>query len=337
MWKGFMPSWCLLLLVGLLLPLQALRAEERCGGCHAREQHAWAASRHAQAFTNPTFRIAFQAGPRAWCLTCHAPRSAQQGQKALSEGVSCAACHLRGKTVLSSRAPSKAALSAHPIVEEPRLRTATFCAQCHQFDAPVNAELEHHDRFVSSGTPLQDTLSEWRASSFSPSTPCQGCHMREGSHAFPGGHDAALVRGALEVEVRADGPTRVLATVRSRGVGHAVPTGDPYRRLRLTLCADADCKRVLGSTTFARSLKSTDRTYHVQEDTRVPPPTAQAASASRTLEIPLAVPLRPGATWRLVRHHADPRHESRLPPEEAFLEVARGSVSFDTLSPPQAP
>lgn len=335
--KWFVPPWQLLVLVGLLLPLQVLRAEENCGGCHTREQHAWATSRHAQAFNNPTFRIAFQAGPRAWCLTCHAPRSAQLGQKALAEGVSCAACHLRGETVLSAHAPSEAALSVHPMVEEPRLRTAAFCGQCHQFDAPVSAELEQHDRFVSSGTPLQDTLSEWRASSFSRSTPCQGCHMRGGSHAFPGGHDVALVRGALEVEVRADGPTRVLATVRSRGVGHAVPTGDPYRRLRLTLCADADCKRVLGSTTFARSLESTERTYHVQEDTRVPPPTAQVSAPSRTLEIPLAVPLPPGATWRLVRHHADPRHESRLPPDEVSLEVARGSVSFNTLSPPQSP
>jgi hypothetical protein len=155
--------------------------------------------------------------------------------------------------------------------------------------------------------------------------------MREGSHAFPGGHDAALVRGALEVEVRAEGKRRVLATVRSRGVGHAVPTGDPYRRLRLTLCTDADYKRVLGSALFARSLEPTARSYRLEQDTRVPPPTAKAPLPARTLEIPLAAPLPPSATWRLVRHHVDPRHEPRLPPEELSLEVARGAVSFDTL------
>jgi hypothetical protein len=281
--------------------------------------------------------VAFEAGPRSWCLTCHAPLAAREGRKALAEGVSCAACHLRGEAVLSARAPSAEALSVHPVVEDPRLRTADFCAGCHQFDAPVRTPLEHEDRFVPSGMPLQDTLSEWRASSFAPSTPCQGCHMREGSHAFPGGHDAALVRGALEVEVRADGKARVLATVRARRVGHAVPTGDPYRRLRLMLCADADCERVLGSAVFARSLEPTARSYRVEEDTRVPPPTTQVPVPSRTLEIPLAAPLPPGTTWRLVRHHADPRHERRLPSEEVSLEVARGSVSFATLSPDPVP
>jgi hypothetical protein len=145
------------------------------------------------------------------------------------------------------------------------------------------------------------------------------------------------VRGALEVEVRAAEPTRVLVTVRSRGVGHALPTGDPYRRLLLTLCADADCTRVLGSAVFQRSLESTARAFRLAEDTRVPPPTAATPFPARTLEIPLAAPLPPGATWRLVRHHADPRHESRLPPEEAFLEVARGPVSFDTLTPVPTP
>ncbi|HYO72203.1 MAG TPA: multiheme c-type cytochrome [Archangium sp.] len=329
--------WKLVVLAGLLAPLLAHPAGADCGDCHTREQHAWTASRHARASSNPTFRVAFEAGPRAWCLTCHAPLSARQGRNALADGVSCAACHLRGETVLSARVPSQEALSVHPVVEEPRLRTAGFCAQCHQFDAPVRAPLEHENRFVPSGTPLQDTLSEWRASSFAPETPCQGCHMREGSHAFPGGHDAALVRSALEVEVRAADPTRVLVTLRSRGVGHALPTGDPYRRLRLTLCADADCTRVLGNAVFQRSLESTARAYRLAEDTRVPPPTATTPVPARTLEIPLAAPLPPGATWRLVRHHADPRHEPRLPPEEAFLEVARGLVSFDAPSPAPAP
>ena len=324
-------------LAGLLAPGWAYPAGEDCGACHTREQHTWASSRHARASSNPTFRIAFEAGPRAWCLTCHAPRSAQGGREALAEGVSCAACHLRGQTVLSAHAPSAEARSVHPIEEEPRLRTADFCAGCHQFDAPMRGPLEHDNRFVPSGTPMQDTLSEWRASSFAPVTPCQGCHMREGSHAFPGGHDAELVRGAVEVEVRAATPTRVLVTVRSRGVGHALPTGDPYRRLRLTLCADAACTRVLGTTFFQKSLESTPRAYRLAEDTRVPPPTAATPSPSRTLEIPLSAPLPPGATWRLVRHHADPRHERRLPPEEVSLEVARGPVSFPLPSPTPTP
>lgn len=337
MWKRVVPLWRLLVLVSLLAPSRARPAGEDCGACHTREQHAFAASRHARASTNPTFRVAYEAGPRAWCLTCHAPLSAQQGRKALAEGVSCAACHLRGDAVLSARAPTAEALAVHPVVEEPRLRTSDFCARCHQFDAPVRATLEHENRFVSSGTPLQDTLSEWRASSYAPSTPCQGCHMKEGSHAFPGGHDAELVRGTLEAEVRTDGKARAFATVRARGAGHAVPTGDPYRRLRLMVCADADCERVLGSAVFARSLESTPRTYRVAADTRVPPPTAQVPVPSRTLELPLAAPLSPGATWRLMRHHVDPRHERRLPPEEVSLEVARGSVSFDTVSPHPVP
>ncbi|AKI98748.1 cytochrome c554/c'-like protein [Archangium gephyra] len=327
-------SRTLVVVAVLLVSPWAYPAGEDCGSCHSREQHAWAASRHAQASLNPTFRTAFEAGPRAWCLTCHAPLSATQGAKALAEGVSCEVCHLRGRTVLSARAPTAEALSLHPVVEEPRLRTSDFCARCHQFDVPLRAPMEHADRIVPSGLPAQDTFSEWRASSFAPSTPCQDCHMPAGSHAFAGGHDATLVRKALEVEVRADGATRVLATVRSRGVGHAVPTGDPFRRLRLLLCADVECTRVLGSAVFARGLEPTARAYRVVQDTRIPPPTLQAPSPSRTLEIPLAAPLPPGATWRLVRHHADPRHEPRLPPGEVSLEVARGTLSLPAQPTP---
>jgi hypothetical protein len=83
-------------------------------------------------------------------------------------------------------------------------------------------------------------VSEW-AESRHAGTTCQGCHLpaREGRHAhhFPGGLDAALLRDAIAVEAaRAqaeEGITRVHLTIAADGAGHAVPTGDIFRRLEV--------------------------------------------------------------------------------------------------------
>jgi hypothetical protein len=78
---------------------------------------------------------------------------------------------------------------------------------------------------------MQDTYDEWHASKAGrEGRPCVACH----DHASAGGHDPAFVAGALEVKVRRFGG-HVTAIVSARNVGHAVPTGDPFRALVLKL------------------------------------------------------------------------------------------------------
>jgi hypothetical protein len=50
------------------------------------------------------------------------------------------------------------------------------------------------------------------------------------SHRFSGGHDAAFVRSALTATARRDGRT-LAVSLAPIGVGHALPTGDLFRRL----------------------------------------------------------------------------------------------------------
>ena len=54
--------------------------------------------------------------------------------------------------------------------------------------------------------------------------------MTPGEHAYPGGHDPAMLARALELETCRDGPFVVIG-LRNRGAGHRVPTGDVHRHV----------------------------------------------------------------------------------------------------------
>jgi hypothetical protein len=88
---------------------------------------------------------------------------------------------------------------------------------------------------------MQSTLAEHAASSYA-SVACAECHMPRRDdghhdHAFHVSRDPALLRAALAVtgERTASGLDIVLAT---RNVGHAMPTGDLFRRLRVVVRAE---------------------------------------------------------------------------------------------------
>lgn len=71
---------------------------------------------------------------------------------------------------------------------------------------------------------------------------CQQCHMPGGDHRFRGSHDEDYLKGALSVEVREQGGGYALL-LKSRGVGHHLPTGDLFRHLTVEIAAP-------GSETF---------------------------------------------------------------------------------------
>lgn len=304
-----------------------------CATCHEAHAAQWATSRHAAAFTNALFRASFSRDRRAWCVNCHAPLpeqrrpalSPQAGRDTslLEEGVTCAACHVRGGEVLSARVPRPEALQAHPVRHEPRLATAEACTGCHQFNVPhVEARpLRYTD------VPMQDTGAEWASSrAAAEGLTCQGCHMGAAGHTFPGAHTPGYVAGALAVTFREEGRALV-AEVRAQGVGHRVPTGDPFRRLRLRLCRDEACAAPLATRYLSRHFRGSVEGVRPGKDTTVPVETATTAPVRR-LEFPLArLPSAGVLHWRLDYLLAEPALEGLVPPELLRQDVHRGTVS----------
>lgn len=314
----------------------ALSARE-CQGCHEREYQEWAGSRHAQAWSNALFTESFRESGSPWCVNCHAPLTEQRSQHflgeggppgLLGEGVNCAACHLREGVILTSREPSPAAREVHPVRREPELGTSDFCGGCHEFPFPEGSA-------PAGAAPhllMQQTLTEWRASTAARrGERCQSCHMAGGAHAFPGGHSLEWVRGALELTWEWRGRSRVCAVVRSRNAGHAVPTGDLFRRLRLRLCEDAACERPVRQRLMSRRITGTGGSTLESVDTRIPPPTASETS-ERTECFELARGAAVPAYGMLELLYAEPRLEALLP-----VSVTRAIISSGPLSsrPPQ--
>ncbi len=142
--------------------------------------------------------------------------------------------------------------SFHPLFKESR-----YCAGC------------HNGRFWN--VSVYSEFDEWAASGYARrGIQCQNCHMKpdgkthrvalekEGairrdpltvaSHAFPGIADEKFMRDAVELQavaVRARGRIEVTVTVRNRGAGHHLPTGNPMRNLVLLVDArDAEGRRL---------------------------------------------------------------------------------------------
>lgn len=309
----------------------ALSARE-CQGCHEREYQEWAGSRHAQAWSNALFTESFRESGSPWCVNCHAPLAEQRSQHflgeggppgLLEEGVTCAACHLRDGVILTGREPSQAAQEVHPVRLERELGTAEFCGGCHEFPLPeVSASVGPAPHLL-----MQQTLTEWRASRAARrGERCQSCHMAGGSHAFPGGHALEWVRGALELTWQWRGRSRVCAVVRSRNAGHAVPTGDLFRRLRLRLCEDATCERPIHQRMMSRRITGLGGSALESVDTRLPPPTA-SESSERTECFELDRGVAAPAHWMLELLYAEPRLESHLPDSVTRAVISSGPLS----------
>lgn len=146
---------------------------------------------------------------------------------------------------------------------------------------------------------------------------CIDCHP---AHHPVGGNDRDRVRAVISARVIADGD-QVTATLTADEIGHAFPTGDPFRRLELTLCADLACAQPLIQTSLERRLKRTDDGgWTLDLDTRIPAPSV-GLRGERTirLDAPQA------RTWRLTMHLADPAHATDLGKQAAYV-VETGTV-----------
>jgi Cytochrome c554 and c-prime len=273
-----------------------------CVACHQRAAAQWHASAHARSATNPAFVAAIEREPPArhdFCFDCHAPERRNPGRDAVAEqlGVACVTCHAPLGAVLATPG---ARPGPHGVLRTDWFGSHEACEGCHQFDYPGAA------------WPLQNTVAE--AVELSDRV-CQDCHMRprdDVGHLFPGAYDADLVRGSVKVTSRlVDGQLRLQLAPTPP---HAVPTGDLFRRLRLSVYPEAasPSHRYFGRRFTRRFDGSVDQLEPVS-DTRlhIRPETVAVAVPAGSLE------------WELVLERV-----AFAPTEDPADDVVEGTVTI---------
>jgi Cytochrome c554 and c-prime len=291
-------------------PARGHAAEENaaCEKCHVDIAREWRTSMHAQSDTDRVYRRALAREPLPFCRACHAPEAdprldAPPELSAL--GIGCVTCHVTagGSKLETLAAPHPSTVAAPHAI----LRTADFagvpaCASCHEFDFPVHAPGRPAER-------MQSTVSEHAKSTFAD-TSCATCHMptvqgasgKHKSHLFESWRDLALLRGAVHVTAQRTSTSRVHVALSPARVGHAMPTGDLFRRLRVTAEVIGDDWAVLAEASQSlhrrfemQKLAAGGTVRHMVDDDRV---------GSRTGPIDLELELGAGAAghpiaWRV--------------------------------------
>jgi len=203
-----------------------------CEGCHADIAREWLGSRHRQAATNLEFAAAYRDEPDPFCWGCHAPEApllAVASDALAQAGVACVTCHVDARGATHGAAGEGRFGAPHAVQRDEAFRSIADCGACHEFAFP-DPRREHREM-------MQTTLSEHARSPFAAQS-CADCHMpRRGadqhrSHAFASTRDPRALRGAVQVVAERDGNIARFR-VRPNRVGHAFPTGDLFRRLRV--------------------------------------------------------------------------------------------------------
>jgi hypothetical protein len=230
----------------------ALALNLGCERCHEAQAREWRASLHQRANTEPAYRRSFEREPLPFCRGCHAPEASPEHPESPAVGalgVGCVTCHLTGSddaVLAAPLLPGRTADAApHRVVRDPLFAGPQACAGCHQFFFPGAARL-------GPGSLMQSTILEHHDSA-DAATPCAGCHMPAAGarrdHRFEVSRGGALLLGSLRAEARREGPTRITLRLAALRPGHALPTGDLFRRLELSAEALGPDGMVLGSGT----------------------------------------------------------------------------------------
>ena len=276
-------------------PAQASLSSRQCGRCHAKQVREWQGSIHAAAVSPGLIaQTAHLAGDDAEsCRRCHAPLAEQQAElrpaqegvagadvyrkspffdgALYAEGLTCAACHVRGgvRHGPAARAPSLLTLPGYPLRELPVYERSDFCVGCHQLPG----------RIAVAGRPLLDTYREWLLGPYMKrGVQCQHCHMPNREHTWKGVHDPETFRQGIAVTAiaarTAGGTVSVRARVENVGAGHYLPTTPtPAAWLEIEL-VDGDGRIVAGAVArkrIGRHIRSTTEGWKELEDTRIAP------------------------------------------------------------------
>lgn len=332
--------------------LDAPTRNRGCETCHVEIAAEWRGSLHQRSYVDPEFARALAREPQPFCRGCHAPEAdprAPAPPSLAALGVGCVTCHapagLAADAVLAvpwdSRAPPPAGLAAdavlavpgdsraapHAVVASAAFAGAPACAACHEFAFPGRA------------APMQLTVREHAASRFAASS-CADCHMpwtgagagRHRSHRFAASRDPALLQRSLRVEATR-GPGVVMLRLVPAAVGHAVPTGDLFRRLLVEAGATDAAGEVVGHDArtlerrFERRRESSLRTVQVEvADDRPGAPTSREPDGAAVVRLELGpeadtYPVR----WRVVHQRVE-FHRSDDVVIAGELELAGGDL-----------
>jgi hypothetical protein len=225
-------------LAGMPHPAPIARSGDRaaqnvaCVKCHDDIAREWSTSLHKQANTDPAYQRALAIEPLDFCRGCHAPEAdaTRDAPTALGDmGVGCITCHTpddraHGATLAAPGSARSTRRAPHPVMREAEFTTKSACANCHEFTFPHGQEL------------MQSTVTEHRR--MGTNATCASCHMpvvdgprgRHRKHSFEVTHD--MIVNSVDTRGSRHG-SKVTFTIEPRGVGHAVPTGDLFRRLVL--------------------------------------------------------------------------------------------------------
>jgi hypothetical protein len=309
---------------GAALPRpEALAQNEACERCHPSIAAEWRASLHRGAHSDPVYQRALAIEPLAFCRGCHAPEADPRAEPPAAlgaMGVGCVSCHLVGNSVLAATTASPRGAAPHPVTRDARFGGAGACAGCHEFAFPDSALRGRREL-------MQSTLSEHRRSG-AAETACASCHMPESgghrSHAFAGARDESAMRAAVQISAERSGPSSVRLRIDPRGVGHALPTGDLFRRLEISAEAEGADHQVIASarrylTRHFRDERSPKGALVrvVALDDR---PTGEAASIDLALDgAAAAFPIAWRVTYQRVEHPRSDREGDSLVEGEVIL------------------
>jgi hypothetical protein len=281
-----------------LAPAQASLDARQCARCHAKQVREWTGSLHAEAASPGLLgqMVHIGAGGMAAddvesCLRCHAPlaeqspvlgpahrsdgRDTYDANPAYSpelrhQGVTCAACHVRGWVRHGPAEPSESLLRlpGYPRQELALHERADLCLPCHQLPA----------RTAVAGRPLLDTYREWLEGPYMRrGVQCQHCHMPNREHTFRGVHDPDVFRQGIAVTAtatRARGAVQVQARIANVGAGHMLPT-TPTPAAWLTIeLVDAAGTAIRGARSerrIGRHIAYQGGRWRELEDSRIPP------------------------------------------------------------------
>ena len=312
--------------------LDASTRNRGCEACHLEIAAEWRGSLHQRSYVDPEFARALDREPQPFCRGCHAPEAdprASPPPELAALGVGCVTCHapagLSADAVLAVPGDSHAA--PHAVVASAAFAGAPACASCHEFEFPGRA------------APMQLTVREHAASRFA-ATSCADCHMpwtgdgagRHRSHVFAASRDPALLQRSLRVEATRR-PGVVALRLVPAAVGHAVPTGDLFRRLLVEAEATGADGVVVGHDAralgrrFERRRESSLRTVQVEvADDRPGAPSGREADGAAVVLLELGpeadvYPVR----WRVVHQRVEfPRSDDVELAGE--LELAGGDL-----------
>ncbi|HSN97388.1 MAG TPA: hypothetical protein VLS89_03785, partial [Candidatus Nanopelagicales bacterium] len=235
---------------------------------------------------------------------------------------------LAGEAILA--APREGAgFAPHRVARSAAFATAAACAGCHEFGFD---DEERREWPLS----MQRTVTE-HAASGEAGRSCADCHMPRGaegrrSHAFASTRDPESHRRAVVARAERRGETGLRVQLESRGVGHAYPTGDLFRRVRVEAeVAGPEHRQLAHAERFLARHFTTgrDRDGHpIREemgDDRIG--ANQGEETIVELELGAAAEGRP-IRWTVsldrVLHVADDREEAAVVPDRVIL--ATGEV-----------